>query len=303
MGSFVWPLPGFSRISSPYGYRTFNGSSEFHLGVDIPAPSGTDIHAARPGKVTKAEYSGSYGNLIILEHDNGYSTRYAHQSRFAVSVGDTVKVNQKIGEVGTTGNSTGNHLHFEIRKNGDTVNPLDYVSQTDSVDNYTGDTGSSSSASGSSGSGISSDTTKQTKDITWATLKSSTGTQIYKKTDLSGKPVFLTNGAEILIENDQVYAPVIESGIKLERVRKGAPSKLTFTCMKDEVLNFQEGNPVSFRYNSENVFFGYVFSKSRTDNRKIKVICYDQLRYLKNEDTLSYVNKTYSELLGMIADD
>ena len=85
--------------------------------------------------------------------------------------------------------------------------------------------------------------------------------------------------------------------------RSGAASSLTFTVVKDDTLNFHEGNPVSFRFNGANVFYGYIFKKSRSDNRLIKVTAYDQLRYFKNKDTISYTNKTYADVLKMLAAD
>ena len=84
---------------------------------------------------------------------------------------------------------------------------------------------------------------------------------------------------------------MIEGDIVWETTRSGAASSLTFTVVKDDTLNFHEGNPVSFRFNGSNVFYGYVFKKSRSDNRLIKVTAYDQLRYFKNKDTISYVNR------------
>lgn len=96
---------------------------------------------------------------------------------------------------------------------------------------------------------------------------------------------------------------VAEEGIVWETTRKGAPGKLTFTVVKDEALGFQEGNAVRFTYDTNKIFFGFVFTKKRTSNDLIDVTCYDQLRYFKNKDTYNYKNKTASELLKMLAED
>lgn len=124
---FAWPLEGYSTVSSGYGWRTLGGVRDFHLGIDIPAPTGTPIHASSGGVVLKSVMHGSYGNYVLIDNGSGYSTLYAHMSRRAVSVGQTVTQGQVIGYVGTTGYVTGAHLHFEIRVNGETTNPLNYV--------------------------------------------------------------------------------------------------------------------------------------------------------------------------------
>ena len=130
-GTMKWPLPGYSRISSNFGYRSnpFGGSGrEYHNGIDIPAPRGTKIVAAYDGEIAWSYYSSSAGNWIGIDHGDGYYTIYMHMSKRLVSEGQTVKKGEVIGLVGTTGRSTGNHLHFGIRKNGDYINPLDWVS-------------------------------------------------------------------------------------------------------------------------------------------------------------------------------
>ena len=128
-GSRRWPVPGHTRISSPYGNRTHPvlGGTRFHSGIDIPAPGGTPIVAAASGTVIMSQYSGSYGNVVIVDHGAGVSTLYAHNSRNQVSVGQQVQAGQTIALVGTTGMSTGNHLHFEVRKNGSTTNPTSWL--------------------------------------------------------------------------------------------------------------------------------------------------------------------------------
>ena len=121
---FIHPLKGAGRVSSTYGSRW----GSFHKGIDYAAPAGTPIYASAAGKVIYSGYnSGGYGNLVIIEHSNGYQTYYAHNSSLYVNVGQSVSQGQHIAGVGTTGDSTGNHLHFEIRKNGTPVNPSQYV--------------------------------------------------------------------------------------------------------------------------------------------------------------------------------
>jgi len=125
-GYYLWPT-SVRRITSPYGYRYIFGSYSFHLGIDIGASYGSTIKAADGGKVTYAGWKGSYGYLVIIKHDNGDQTYYAHCSKLLVKYGDKVYQGQAIAKVGSTGNSTGPHLHFEIRKGGKTVNPLNYL--------------------------------------------------------------------------------------------------------------------------------------------------------------------------------
>ena len=119
----TFPAPSYTRVSSRYGYR----SSGFHGGVDLAAPGGSPILAARAGKVLTATYHYSYGNYVIVDHGGGISTLYAHASKLLVKKGQTVKKGQQIAKVGTTGNSTGNHLHFEVRINGKRTNPEPYI--------------------------------------------------------------------------------------------------------------------------------------------------------------------------------
>ena len=125
-GSYAWPLNSV-YITSSYGGRTLNGYYDFHLGVDLRASSGTWVYASDGGEVVFAGYNGSYGYLIKIKHDNGDYTYYAHLSKIAVSSGTRVYKGQYIALSGATGNVTGAHLHFEIRKNGSTVNPVSYL--------------------------------------------------------------------------------------------------------------------------------------------------------------------------------
>lgn len=127
-GTWRWPVPTNRYVSSHYGYRNIFGYREFHTGMDIPAPSGTNIIASNSGVVTTARYASTgYGNRVIIDHGGGYQTLYAHCYALNVNVGDFVKQGDVIAFVGTTGLSTGNHLHFEIRQNGATVNPYPYI--------------------------------------------------------------------------------------------------------------------------------------------------------------------------------
>lgn len=122
-GGFSWPVTG--TITSPFGWRSnpFGGSPEFHQGLDIAAPSGTTVTAAAAGTVIMAQWYGGYGNYVLIDHGGGYSTGYGHLSAIYVANGQTVQRGQAIGAVGSTGQSTGPHLHFEIRIAGKPVDP------------------------------------------------------------------------------------------------------------------------------------------------------------------------------------
>lgn len=128
-GVFCWPAPSYTRISSPYGYRIhpIYKTKKFHSGVDMAAPGGTNILAAADGTVIRAAWNGGYGNCVIIDHGGGVSTLYGHARSLLVSKGQKVKKGQVIALVGTTGNSTGNHLHFEVLLNGKTTDPMPYL--------------------------------------------------------------------------------------------------------------------------------------------------------------------------------
>ena len=123
--SYLWPLPGYYRLSSMFGYRIhpITGRAHSHTGIDIPAPANTPILACKSGQVVTSAYHYSYGNYVVIDHGNGNSTLYAHMSSRAVSEGEMVTQGQTIGYVGTTGSSTGNHLHLEVRDNYTRVDP------------------------------------------------------------------------------------------------------------------------------------------------------------------------------------
>lgn len=128
-GQFAWPVPGRSYISSGYGYRSkpIGSGSEFHTGYDIPASYGADIVAAEAGTVIYASYMNGYGYTVMIDHGGGLVTLYGHNSKLTVSKGDTVSRGQTIAKAGSTGNSTGNHCHFEVRKNGSHTSPKPYL--------------------------------------------------------------------------------------------------------------------------------------------------------------------------------
>jgi murein DD-endopeptidase MepM/ murein hydrolase activator NlpD len=124
---FIYPLRG-ARLSSPFGWRNdpFTGVRRYHAAIDLSAPQGTPIKAAMDGKVSITGYDLNLGNFIIVSHSGGYLTTYAHLAGVSVKKGDQVKQGAQIGTVGSTGYSTGPHLHFIITRNGRAVNPLDY---------------------------------------------------------------------------------------------------------------------------------------------------------------------------------
>lgn len=130
-GMFAWPAPSYTRISDDYGNRIHPtlGVEKFHNGIDLAAPGGSAILAAYDGKVVAADYSNSMGNYIMIDHGDGLYTIYMHASALYVSKGTWVSKGQKIAAVGSTGRSTGNHLHFSVRLNGSYVSPWNYVSK------------------------------------------------------------------------------------------------------------------------------------------------------------------------------
>jgi murein DD-endopeptidase MepM/ murein hydrolase activator NlpD len=123
-----WPVEG--SLTSPFGERDHamgGGGTQFHAGIDLSVPAGTPVQAAQEGIVVFAGHNGAYGKAVKLDHANGFSTLYAHNSRILVHVGQTVKAGQVICLSGSTGRSTGPHLHFEVHKDGGPVNPLPYL--------------------------------------------------------------------------------------------------------------------------------------------------------------------------------
>ena len=132
MASFPdkWPTDG-GTISSNYGVRTgpIEGGYDWHPGLDIAVDFGAPVYATAAGTIEQAGWNGGYGNCIVIENDDGNVTVYAHQAELAAEVGDYIEAGQLIGYVGSTGDSTGNHLHFEIRKDGKYLDPENFVAQ------------------------------------------------------------------------------------------------------------------------------------------------------------------------------
>lgn len=128
-GTFAHPCPGLTRISSTFGWRAqpLPGASTNHKGIDMAAPTGTPIYAAAGGTVVSAGYSGNAGNMLVINHGGGLQTIYMHCHKLYVSAGQKVSKGQNVAAVGTTGNSTGPHLHFQVMSNGIPVNPQNYL--------------------------------------------------------------------------------------------------------------------------------------------------------------------------------
>ena len=124
---FIWPVTG--RVSSLYGNRRspFTGRQQFHTGIDIVAPAGSAVRAAMSGRVSRVGYDSIYGNFVMINHHSGLQTLYAHLSRARVSQGAYVATGERIGDVGSTGLSTGPHLHFGVFRNGSTINPRELL--------------------------------------------------------------------------------------------------------------------------------------------------------------------------------
>jgi murein DD-endopeptidase MepM/ murein hydrolase activator NlpD len=123
------PVEGDLDESSGFGVRTdpFIGKPAMHTGIDFRGDSGDPVHATAAGTVTEAGWSGGYGRMIEVDHGNGFATRYGHLSKIDVKVGQSIKIGQVIGEIGSTGRSTGPHLHYETRIDGDAVNPQKFL--------------------------------------------------------------------------------------------------------------------------------------------------------------------------------
>ena len=134
-GAMIWPIPGYTNITSQFGMRVhpITGAYKLHTGMDVGAPIGASFVAAANGIVSKATYNTAYGNMVIIDHGGGVQTLYAHGSEIVAQVGQTVATGDEALKVGSTGYSTGPHAHFEIRINGQTVNPVDYLVQSDLI--------------------------------------------------------------------------------------------------------------------------------------------------------------------------
>ncbi len=127
-GELMWPTSAGTRVSSPFGYRIHPilKTKKLHTGIDIVIGNNSNVRAANAGTVIKATRSGGYGEMIMIDHGGGIVTLYAHNNKLLVSKGDVVYAGQEIAKSGSTGMSTGPHLHFEVRKNGEYVDPMDY---------------------------------------------------------------------------------------------------------------------------------------------------------------------------------
>ncbi|WP_053983281.1 murein hydrolase activator EnvC family protein [Niameybacter massiliensis] len=128
-GKFEWPVPGYYRLSSQYNPRNnpISGIAEFHQGIDIPAPYGEKVIAAADGKVIVSGWVRGFGNTIMIDHGSGIVSIYGHNSSLTVSVGEYVSRGTQVARIGSTGNSTGNHCHFEVRVNGRHTSPWNYL--------------------------------------------------------------------------------------------------------------------------------------------------------------------------------
>ncbi|MBQ9931191.1 MAG: peptidoglycan DD-metalloendopeptidase family protein [Firmicutes bacterium] len=128
-GELLWPTSAGTRVSSPFGYRIHPilKTKKLHTGIDIAIGSNSNVRAANTGTVIKAQYSGGYGYMVMIDHGGGIVTLYAHNNKLLVSKGDIVDRGQEIAKSGSTGMSTGPHLHFEVRLNGEYVDPMDYL--------------------------------------------------------------------------------------------------------------------------------------------------------------------------------
>ena len=125
----IWPCDGVLTSDFRYRINPVTGKRAFHTGIDIGAPMYTKIYAPIDGTVVYSGWRGGYGNMVILDHGQGVTTRYAHSSKLLVKVGQQVKMGDKIALMGSTGQSTGSHLHYEIRVDGVAIDPLKYLSQ------------------------------------------------------------------------------------------------------------------------------------------------------------------------------
>ena len=122
-----WPVPG--RVSSEFGWRVdpIHGQRKFHQGIDLAAAEGTPVRACMPGRVILSDYRDGYGNVVVVDHGNGFTTLYAHNRENLACEGDWVRAGQALAHLGSTGRSTGPHLHFEVRRHGRHLDPADFL--------------------------------------------------------------------------------------------------------------------------------------------------------------------------------
>lgn len=135
-GAMIWPIPGYTNITSHYGMRVhpITGAYKLHTGMDVGAPIGASFVAAANGIVSKATYNTAYGNMVIIDHGGGVQTLYAHGSEIMVQIGQTVSTGDEVLKVGSTGYSTGPHAHFEIRVDGQTIDPEGFLVQQNNAE-------------------------------------------------------------------------------------------------------------------------------------------------------------------------
>lgn len=302
MGKFVWPLPGHTRISSPYGWRNcpFHGK-EFHTGVDIPAASGTPILAARSGTVAEARYAGSYGNMVYLNH-GGSATRYGHMTKYVVKAGQAVTAGQTIGYVGSTGNSTGPHLHFEVYVNGSRVNPINYVAFSDTVKDYSGG-GAVSSVNGMSAETDAAAAVVHIPQVekVWTVYETDTP---YKPPDAYRVVWQSYTTGQTLDITPRVASPEIKDDAA------AVCMELTFSVMQAvgekfmPVLNLECGDYVSVTNtgSGECVFLGQIQRVAGSYRGSVSVTCHDGGRVLTgNEIIIQFGNISAYAALSAIA--
>ncbi|MDO4459469.1 MAG: M23 family metallopeptidase [Clostridia bacterium] len=354
--TYWWPCRTMSLT------QRFGGSNN-HGGLDIGAYY-EKVWSSHRGRVKFVQYwdghtktdMQSYGNLVIIEHEPFWSgpiqitlqTYYAHLSEIKVQWGQEVKRGQVIGTSGNSGNSSGPHLHYEIRENGARVNPFKYIDTTtaklggngtefmDDVDPEKTDTVTPDTTvqTPSISPNATVDTTtvlsnpdkpkptaaesggftynpganpngKVSQEITEIIIKATEGTA--KKDGLPydvEKPAVITEGAEIIINNGKSkFIPVVYDSISLQRPRAGAPATLKFKIVNDGLLTIDCGNAVSFKWNANKMFYGYIFDIKATSLDTLEITAYDQLRYLKNKETYIFKDKTLGDILKKICED
>ena len=257
-----WPRRGDVVFFSSSKYP--NGGAHTGIVVSVTTSAITLIEGNTSNSVAYRTYSKGGGST---------SRSYTYASIYGFGITNTAANNEQNGV--PVGPSTGG-------------NNTNYINKSTS-------TGDSSALTGAPAAPVS-------VPITTVVIKSIEGDGgVYKYTDLKSAQSVIDAGVEIMIQNDKIYLPVVSGDVTLEQERKNTPGCLKFSVVKDGVLNIQEGNPVRMRVDGRNVFYGYIFSKSRTDSDIINITCYDQIRYLKNKDTIAYSNQTYGGLLQLIA--
>ena len=312
MGQMIWPVPGYSRISSAFGPRsavkTSGGySSTKHKGIDIPAPNGTAIVAARGGNVTQVWSNKDRGKFCVINHGGGISTLYQHCSSISVKLGQTVQAGQTIARVGSTGNVSGAHLHFEVHINGTADDPLKYVTYKDTAAKYTGGTIASSGTDGFSAS-----TTESSQEVTVIHIPQSEKIYTvyeddtpYKNPDRykivwqalgnNGKTTDITDrcGSPTLTDDSESVAVEFTFSVLQARGEKFFPP-LHITCGDIVSVN----NTAS----GECIFLGQVQSVSGSYSESMSIVCHDAGRLLTtNEVIMQFNNIPAKDALSQLA--